>query len=196
MITKAILEKPKIYTINEYLDLEINSNERHEYIKGEIIKMTGGTPNHNKIAGNLYAALNFALKKQPFQVFFADQRVWIPKYNIYTYPDIMIIKDDLQFQEGRKDTLINPYIIIEVLSKSTRSYDKDDKFTAYRSIETFCEYLLIDQYKLQIDHYSKTDKNQWLFREYKTEKDVINFDKIDFEISLIDIYDKVDFYNE
>lgn len=196
MITKAILEKPKIYTINEYLDLEINSNERHEYIKGEIIKMTGGTPNHNKIAGNLYAALNFALKKQPFQVFFADQRVWIPNYHIYTYPDIMIIKDDLQFQEGRKDTLINPYIIIEVLSKSTRSYDKDDKFTAYRSIETFCEYLLIDQYKLQIDHYSKTDKNQWLFREYKTEKDIINFDKIDFEISLIDIYDKVDFHNK
>lgn len=192
-MTTAVLEKPKTYTINEYLDLEINSSERHEYIKGEIIKMTGGTPNHNKIAGNLYAALNFALKKQPFQVFVADQRLWIPDYQIYTYPDIMIIKDDLQFQEGRKDTLINAYIIIEVLSKSTRSYDKDDKFSAYRSLDSFSEYLLIDQYKLQVEHYSKTDKNQWLFREYKTEQDVINFDKINFEISLIDIYDKVDF---
>ncbi len=195
-MTKAILDKTKIYTINEYFDLEINSNDRHEYIKGEIIKMTGGTPNHNKIAGNLYAALNFALKKQPFQVFVADQRLWIPNYEIYTYPDIMIIKDDLQFQEGRKDTLINAYIIIEVLSKSTRSYDKDQKFSAYRSIENFCEYLLIDQYKLQIDHYSRTDKNQWLFREYNTEKDLIIFEKINFEISLIDIYDKVDFHNE
>jgi Uma2 family endonuclease len=191
-MTNAILEKPKIYTINEYLDLEINSDERHEYIKGEIIKMTGGTPNHNKIAGNLYAALNFALKKQPFQVFVADQRLWIPDYEIYTYPDIMIIKDDLQFQEGRKDTLINAYIIIEVLSKSTRSYDKDEKFSAYRSLESFCEYLLIDQYRLQIEHYSKTNENQWLFREYKTEQNVISFDKINFEISLIDIYDKVD----
>jgi Uma2 family endonuclease len=192
-MTEAILEKPKIYTINEYLDLEINSNERHEYIQGEIIKMTGGTPNHNKIALNLASALNFALKKQPFQVFVADQRLWIPDYEIYTYPDIMIIKDDLQFQEGRKDTLINAYIIVEVLSKSTRSYDKDEKFSAYRSLESFCEYLLIDQHKLQIEHYSKTDKNQWLFREYKTEKDVISFDKINFEISLIDIYDKVNF---
>jgi Uma2 family endonuclease len=192
-MTNAILEKPKIYTINEYLDLEINSNERHEYIKGEIITMTGGTPNHNKIAGNLYAALNFALKKQPFQVFVADQRLWIPDYEIYTYPDIMIIKDNLQFQEKRKDTLINPYMIIEVLSKSTRSYDKDEKFSAYRSLESFCEYLLIDQYKLQIDHYSKTKENEWLFKEYKTEKDVIKFDKINFEIDLIDIYDKVDF---
>jgi len=192
-MTTAVLEKPKTYTINEYLDLEINSSERHEYIKGEIIKMTGGTPNHNKIALNLASALNFALKKQPFQVFVADQRLWIPDYQIYTYPDIMIIKDDLQFQEGRKDTLINAYIIIEVLSKSTRSYDKDDKFSAYRSLDSFSEYLLIDQYKLQVEHYSKTDKNQWLFREYKTEQDVINFDKINFEISLIDIYDKVDF---
>jgi Uma2 family endonuclease len=191
-MTNAILEKPKIYTINEYLDLEINSNERHEYIQGEIIKMTGGTPNHNKIALNLASALNFALKKQPFQVFVADQRLWIPDYEIYTYPDIMIIKDDLQFQEGRKDTLINAYIIIEVLSKSTRSYDKDEKFSAYRSLESFCEYLLIDQYRLQIEHYSKTNENQWLFREYKTEQNVISFDKINFEISLIDIYDKVD----
>lgn len=195
-MTQVTLEKQKKYTINEYLNLEINSNERHEYIKGEIIKMTGGTPNHNKIALNLASALNFALKKQPFQVFVADQRMWIPDYQIYTYPDIMIIKDDLQFQEGRKDTLINPYIIIEVLSKSTRSYDKDEKFSAYRSIKSFCEYLLIDQYKLQVDHYSRTDKNQWLFKEYNAEKDLINFEKINFEIPLIDIYDKVDFHNE
>jgi Uma2 family endonuclease len=195
-MTKAILEKPKIYTINEYFDLELNSSERHEYIKGEIIKMTGGTPNHNKIAGNLYAALNFSLKKQPFQVFIADQRLWIPNYQIATYPDIMIVKDELQFQEGRKDTLINPYIIIEVLSKSTRSYDKDEKFSAYRSLASFSEYLLVDQYKLQVDHYSKTDKNQWLFREYNIERDVITFKKINFAIELIDIYDKVDFPDE
>ena len=192
-MTEAILEKPKIYTINEYLDLEINSNERHEYIKGEIFKMTGGTPNHNKIALNLASALNFAFKQKSFQVFFADQRVWIPNYQIYTYPDIMIIKDNLKFQEGRKDTLLNPYIIIEVLSKSTRSYDKDEKFGAYRSIESFCEYLLIDQYKLQVEQYSKTDNNQWLFREYNKEQDTIKFEKINFEIPLIDIYDKVDF---
>jgi len=190
-MSKAILEKNKVYTINEYLTLETNSNERHEYIKGEIFTMTGGTPNHNKIALNLAGALNFALKKQPFQVFVADQRLWIPNYEIYTYPDIMIVKDNLEFQEGRKDTLINAYIIIEVLSKSTRSYDKDEKFSAYRSMESFCEYLLIDQYKIQIEHYSKTDKNQWLFREYSTEKDVILFDKINFEITVMDIYDKV-----
>lgn len=195
-MTQAILEKPKIYTIDEYLNFEVNSNERHQYIKGEIIKMTGGTPNHNKIAGNLYAALNFALKKLPFQVFISDQRISIPNYQIYTYPDLVIVKEPLEFQEGRKDTLINPYIIIEVLSKSTRSYDKDEKFSAYRSIESFTEYLLIDQYKLQVDHYSKTDKNQWLFKEYNQENDLISFKKINFEISLVDLYDKVDFMIE
>ncbi|WP_204104103.1 MULTISPECIES: Uma2 family endonuclease, partial [Spirulina sp. CCY15215] len=154
-MTQAIAP-PKV-TPEEYLDREIQSENRHEYINGEIIPMTGGTPNHNKISLNFASSLNFALKRKPYQVFMADQRLWIGDRQIYTYPDIAIVKGELIYQEGRKDTIINPCLIAEVLSKSTRSYDKDEKFAAYRSLPSFCEYLLIDQYSFHVEQYSKTE---------------------------------------
>jgi Uma2 family endonuclease len=89
MIMQA--EEQKNYTLEEYLELESNAEERHEYIDGEIVLMPGGTPNHNRIVSNLYAALNFAFKRQPYDVFVTDQRLWIPQKRIYTYPDIMVI---------------------------------------------------------------------------------------------------------
>jgi Uma2 family endonuclease len=177
----------------EYLEIEVKSEERHEYINGQIIPMTGGTPNHNQIAGNFYAALNFALKRQPYRVFVTDQRLWIPQKRINTYPDVMIIAGELEFQEGRKDTLTNPIMIGEVLSKSTKSYDRDEKFAAYRTIGSFQEYLLIDQYTMHVEQYSKTDNNRWIFTEYEDADVTISLASIYFEISLADIYDKVDF---
>ncbi|MGD1700124.1 Uma2 family endonuclease [Dapis sp. BLCC M229] len=106
----AEIKTEKSYSPEEYLSLEIDSEERHEYINGEIISLTGGTPNHNKIALNLSAALNLALKRQSYDVFITDQRLWIPIEKIYTYPDVMIIEGQLQFQEGKRDTLTNPLI--------------------------------------------------------------------------------------
>jgi len=126
MIIQA--EEKKVYTPEEYLEFEVNSEERNEYINGEISPMTGGTPNHNQISGNLYAAMNFALKRQPYRVFVTDQRLWIPRKRIYTYPDVIVVQGELQMQEGRRDTIANPLMIAEVLSASTRSYDKDTKF--------------------------------------------------------------------
>jgi Uma2 family endonuclease len=190
------VDEIKYYTSEEYLELEVNSQERHEYIDGEIIVMTGGTPNHNKIALNLSAALNFALKRQPYQVFVTDQRLWIPEKGIYTYPDVMVVDGELQLQAGRKDTITNPLIISEVLSNSTKSYDKDDKFAAYRTIPTFQEYILIDQYKVHIEQYFKTDKKRWTFVEYDDLTETISLNYIKFEIALADIYDKVNFEQE
>src|SRR4028118_1329739 len=149
MIMQA--EDKKIYTPEEYLEFEVNSEERHEYINGEIVLMTGGTPNHNQIAGNFYAALNFALKRQPYRVFVTDQRLWIPKKRIYTYPDVMVVQGELQFQEGRTDTITNPVMIAEVLSKSTAGYDRGDKFAAYRTIPSFQEHVLIEQYTMHVE---------------------------------------------
>ena len=191
----AQVEENKIYTPEEYLEFEVNSEERHEYINGEVICVTGGTPNHNQITGNFYAALNFALKRQPYRVFATDQRVWIPEKRIYTYPDVMVVQGELQLQEGRKDTIINPLLIVEVLSKSTRSYDKDEKFSAYRTIPTFQEYLLIEQYTMKIEQYFKTGKNSWTFSEYFDANETLSLNSINFEITLEDIYDKVEFEN-
>ena len=100
-----ILQTPtrKLYSPEEYLEWEINSEERHEYIRGEIIAMTGGTPNHNKIVGNFYAALNFALKRQPYDIFVTDQRLSIPEARIYSYPDVMVMNQPLQYAENREE---------------------------------------------------------------------------------------------
>lgn len=191
MIMQA--EDKKIYTPEEYLEFEVNSEERHEYINEEIVLMAGGTPNHNQIALNLSGTLNFALKRQPYRVFIADQRLWIPEKRIYTYPDIMVVQGELQLQEGRKDTITNPLIIAEVLSTSTRSYDKDAKFAAYRTISNFQEYLLIDQYTMHIEQYYKTDSKHWTFTEYDNANETVSLSSISFQITLTDIYDKVEF---
>lgn len=191
MIMQA--EERKYYTAEEYLNFEVNSEQRYEYINGEIVPMAGGMPNHNTIAGNLYAALNFALKRQPYRAFVTDQRLWIPGKRIYTYPDVMVIQGELQLQEGRKDTITNPLFIAEILSDSTRNYDKDEKFAAYRTIPSFQEYLLIDQYTMHVEQYFKTDRKTWIFSEYDDVNETISLNSLSLEITLADIYDKVEF---
>ncbi|MEB3179594.1 MAG: Uma2 family endonuclease [Nostocaceae cyanobacterium] len=192
----SISQEQRSYSPEEYLEQEIKSDERHEYIDGQIITMTGGTPNHNQIALNLSGELNFALKRQPYRVFVADQRLWIPKKRIHTYPDVMVVATPLLFQEGRKDTLTNPLMIAEVLSKSTRNFDKDEKFAAYRTIPNFQEYILIDQYTIHVEQYSKTENNKWIFSEYDDNQTTIFLASVAFQISLADIYDKIDFESE
>jgi Uma2 family endonuclease len=190
MIMQA--EEKKIYTPEEYLEFEVNSDTRHEYINGEIIPMTGGTPEHNEIASILNAALRVSLKGKPYSIFIADQRLWIPDRKLYTYPDVMVVTRPLKRQQGRTDTITNPVMIAEVLSKSTKSYDRDEKFSAYRTIPTFREYLLIDQYKIQVEQYSKTESNKWVFTEYNSIESQISLLSIPFEICLADLYDSIE----
>ena len=181
------------YSPEEYLALETDAEYKSEYHDGQIVPMAGGTPNHNQIAGNLYASLNFALKGQPYRVFIGDMRLWIPQQRLYTYPDVMVVSGQLQFAEGRKDTITNPSIIIEVLSESTENYDRGEKFRLYRTIPTFQEYILIEQLEMHIEQYSKTATSQWLFSEYDGENAILALTTIQFQISLSDIYDKVEF---
>ncbi|MDZ8050738.1 MAG: Uma2 family endonuclease [Aulosira sp. ZfuVER01] len=189
----TIAQTQQYYSPEEYLELEVNSEERHEYIDGQIILKPGGTPNHNQITGNFCAALNFALKGQPYRAFVTDQRLWVPNRRIHTYPDVMVVKTPLEYQEGRRDTLINPIFIAEVLSKSTKSYDRDEKFAAYRTIPSFQEYILIDQYRMHVEQYFKTENNKWIFSEYEEGDVILSLASVSFQISLADIYDKVDF---
>ncbi len=191
MIMQA--EAQKIYTPEEYLELEVNSDIRNEYISGEIIPMTDGTPEHNEIASILNAALRIALKGKPYSIFVADQRLWIPDRTLYTYPDIMVVPRPLQRQQGRTDTIINPVMIAEVLSKSTKSYDRDEKFAAYRTMPTFQEYLLIDQYTPHVEQYFKTDPHKWIFTEYNDLDSSIFLSSIPFEICLTELYENIEF---
>jgi Uma2 family endonuclease len=160
-------------------------------LDGKIIAMTGGTPTHNRIISNLLVALYTGLKNQPYAVFVTDQRLWIPERQIATYPDIMVMPEPLTYQEGRKDTLINPVLIAEVLSASTANYDREEKFAAYRTIATFQEYLLISQEKCYIEHFQK-EGDLWLFTAYESDK-IIHLNSLGVEVEIADIYNKVIF---
>lgn len=183
----------KTYTTEEYLEREVKSESRSEYHNGEIVPMTGGTPVHNEIAINLVAFLKFALRGKPYHIFFADQRLWVPAVNLYTYPDVMVVSKPLELQTGRTDTIVNPCFIAEVLSKSTQNYDRSEKFIAYRTIPTFQEYLLIDPSRIHVEHYIKTGANQWLLSEYDEPTLTLSIGALDFQIQVADLYDNIDF---
>jgi Uma2 family endonuclease len=183
----------KIYTSEEYLNLEVASETRSEYRNGEIIPMTGGTPEHNRISGNLYIALSLALKHKPYETFHVDQRLWMPAVSLYSYPDVMVVPKPLELQTGRTDTLLNPCFIAEILSKSTQNYDRSEKFAAYRTIPKFQEYLLIDQYRVHVEHHVKTGVNQWLFSEYDDAAITLSLSCFEFQVQIADLYENIDF---
>ncbi|HBL62873.1 MAG TPA: hypothetical protein DDZ80_32235 [Cyanobacteria bacterium UBA8803] len=183
----------RYYSPEEYLTLEEAADYKSEYIDGEIIPMAGGSTNHNQIAGNFYIELGVAFKKLDYRVFMSDVRLWIPKLRIYTYPDVMLVAEKPEYYNNRKDTITNPRIIIEVLSPSTKGYDKSDKFKGYRTIPTFQEYLLIDQTQIYIEHFHKTNERRWDFRDYDESDEAIALASVSFEISISDIYNKVNF---
>lgn len=189
----SIASPPKTtVTRDQYLEQELTSEIRHEYRNGVIVPMTGGTPNHNDISGNLYLLLKTTLRQKAFRVFHLDQRLWIPAANLYTYPDVMVTPKPLELQTGRKDTVINPCLIAEVLSQSTQNYDRGDKFLAYRTIPTVQEYLLVDQYKIHVEHHRKTGDRQWLMTEYSELSGTLTLVTLDLDLTLADLYDGVE----
>ncbi|MCP2729256.1 Uma2 family endonuclease [Limnofasciculus baicalensis] len=183
----------RYYSPEEYLALEEAADDKSEYIDGEIFPMAGGSTNHNQIAGNFYVELSVAFKKLDYRVFMSDVRLWIPKRRIYTYPDVMVVAGEPEYYNNRTDTITNPRVIIEVLSPSTKGYDKSNKFKGYRTIPTFQEYLLIDQTRIYIEHFHKIDERRWDFRDYDESDVAIALSSVSLEISILDIYNKVNF---
>ena len=183
----------RYYSPEEYLALEEVAEYKSEYIDGEIYPMAGGSTNHNQIALNFSTELNFAFKKLDCRVYMGDVRLWIPKKRIYTYPDVMVVIGEPEYFNNRTDTITNPKVIVEVLSKSTKEYDRSGKFEAYRTIPTFEEYILVDQTKIYVEQFYKTGKKRWSFGEYDAEDEAIALNSVSFEISLADVYNKVKF---
>ncbi|MBD2529935.1 Uma2 family endonuclease [Nostoc flagelliforme FACHB-838] len=183
----------RYYTPEEYLELEEKAEYKNEYTDGEIIQMTGGTTNHNKIAGNFYKRFPLTLQGQDYEIYIGDVKLSIPRYCLYTYPDVMVIKGKPIYEGTGKTIITNPLLIVEILSNSTKNYDKTDKFKYYRSIPGFQEYIMIDQYSFAVEQFIKQAEGQWIFKEYEGEDAVLVLDSIDFKITLRDIYERVNF---
>ncbi|WP_341736084.1 Uma2 family endonuclease [Microcoleus sp. CAWBG640] len=184
------------FTPEEYLALEEAAEYKSEYLDGVIIPMTGGTTNHNRISLNMSIALRLALKGLDYDVFMGDVRLWMTKNRIYTYPDVMVIPGKPEYFNNRKDTVMNPQVIIEVLSKSTKAYDRSDKFKFYQTLPTFQEYILIDQSQVYIEQYCKLANKRWSYTQYDEEDEALVFNFFQVEVALADVYEKVDFAAE
>ncbi len=183
----------RYYTPEEYLELEEQSEFRNEYIYGEIRLMPGGTTNHNKIALNFCKRFPDAIEGQNYDIYINDVKLWIAKYGIYTYPDVIVIKGEPEYYGSGKTIITNPLVIVEVLSNSTKNYDKGEKFKYYRSIPSFQEYILIDQYSFAVEQYVKQHEGQWIFQEYEGENSILRLDSVNFEIPFNDIYARINF---
>lgn len=191
-----VQNQQKFYSLDEYRELEETAEFRNEYRDGEIVQMTGGSINHSQIIGNIYAFLKSALRGKNARPFMSDLRLWIPRYRRGTYPDVMVVEGELVCTEGRKDEILNPVLIVEVLSKSTKNFDREDKFRFYRSIPEFREYVLVSQYEFLVAQYIKNESNEWLFREYEGESAIVSFDSVEVQMSVSDIYELVVFEME
>ena len=189
----AAERKPRLFTPEEYLLLEEQAEQKSEYFDGEIFAMAGGLPEHNQIAGNALIALGAQLKGLPCRGYVNDLRLHVRKNGLYTYPDLMIICGDNELLAGRTDTVTNPLLILEVLSKSTRDYDQGEKFRMYRAIPSLRHYLVVEQKAVWVVHHKKTDANNWITEEYDDLANVITLNPPGLQLPLADLYEKITF---
>lgn len=187
-----LAETKKLYTVEEYLEFERQALDKHEYINGEIVAMAGASREHNLIGTNSTFALVSQLRGKTCEVYANDMRVRM-KGNRYGYPDVVVVCGEPQFADDEFDVLLNPTIVVEVLSDSTRFRDKTEKLEVYQKMESIKECLLIEQTMMRIEHYIKQTPNQWLLRIYENADEKINLESIGCEIPVSDIYLQVQF---
>ncbi len=180
-------------TPEEYLAFERRSPERHEYADGELFAMTGASEPHNQIVVNLGGEIRRQFKGRLCKVYTNDLRVRIPGTARYCYPDVSALCGSGRFEDEHRDTLVNPNLVIEVLSASTEAYDRGEKFEFYRRIETLSEYVLVAQDKPQIEQFNRQPNGQWLFTATSGLEAFIELPSVGCKISLAEIYDKVEF---
>jgi len=178
------------YTAEEYLALERSAPYKSEFHDGQIYAMTGASRKHNLIGVNIAGELRDQLKKRPCEAYMNDMRVKAAEARSYHYPDVAVVCGAPQFEDAHLDTLLNPTVLIEVLSPSTEAYDRGGKFTHYRKIPSLREYLLVMQDQPSIEHYVRQEGG-WILTEAVGLDAVVPLDSIGCVLSLREIYDKV-----
>ena len=182
------------YSFDDYLAAERELiDEKHEYIGGEVFAMAGGSFEHNLIVSNLIRGLGNSLGGSPCMALPSDMRVRIEATNAGTYPDIVVLCDPPIFHDDRRDTIINPTLLIEVLSPSTEGYDRGSKFALYRTLRSLKQYIMVAQDRISVDVYTREDSNRWLLTAYDQIDSNITFDTISCAVPMTEIYDRVPF---
>jgi Uma2 family endonuclease len=176
-------------SIQEYLEYERAAVVKHEYYRGEVFAMSGASNRHNKIFSNLFGDIHYKLKGKNCQPYGSDMRVHIPENTLFTYPDISIFCGDIITLDKEEDSAIGPTVIIELLSPSTKNYDRGQKFKLYRDIPTLKEYVLIDTEAIGVEVFRINNGGYWELEEYKLITDVLIFPTLQIQILLANMYE-------
>ncbi|MDS4057344.1 MAG: Uma2 family endonuclease [Candidatus Contendobacter sp.] len=189
----AISLQPKPYLSPEdYLALERRAELKSGYFDGEIFAMTSASEPHNLIVVNTLSEVRQQLKKCPCRVYSNDMRIKVSPTGLFTYPDVMVVRGQAQFGDSQWDTLLNPILIVEVLSDSTEAYDRGREFEHYRKLESLMEYVLIAQHRPHVESYRRQLDQRWVLTESDGLESRLRLDAIDCELALAEIYDKVE----
>ncbi len=179
-------------TPEEYLAIERKAEYKSEYFNGEMFAMSGASERHVSIVANIMYLLVGQLRRRPCKAYASDMRVRVSPTGLYTYPDVVVVCGQPQFADDQRDTLLNPTLIVEVLSESSKDYDRGGKFEHYRSLASLNEYVLIAQDKYHVEHFVRQPDNRWLLSETNWLEDTIHLSSIDCDLALIEVYDKVE----
>lgn len=190
---EATALKKTFITVEEYLASERAAEYKSEYLNGEIFAMAGASRPHNLITGNIYAKLHAQLELRSCNVYPSDMRLKVSGTGLYTYPGVMVVCGEEQFDHEQEDTLLNPILLVEVLSKSTERHVRGDKFEHYSKLASLQEYLLVAQSRPRLELLTKQSVGRWLLAEYESLDDVIKLTSINCDLALKDVYLKVNF---
>jgi Uma2 family endonuclease len=177
----------KTWTPEEYLAWERLQPEKHEFHGGEVFGMAGATFEHNRVVANVVTELSVALRQKPCRVCPSDLRIKIPATGLYTYPDASVVCGRPQFEDDKLDTLLNPLILVEVLSRSTEDYDRGTKFTNYRTIESFRDYVLLSTDRILVEYHTRKEDGSWLLRELRAGERV-KLESVGCELAVDELY--------
>lgn len=178
----------KYLTPEEYLAIERQAEDKSEYVDGVIYAMAGGSPEHNLVSANILTLINVHLWESPCRVYTSDMKVRVPSNRKYLYPDVTVVCEKPQFADDEKDVLLNPLLLVEVLSKSTQGYDKEKKFLYYQEIDSFGEYLLVAQDQPVVQHYVKQLDGSWIYKKIEGLEQSVELATINCRLKLKDIY--------
>jgi Uma2 family endonuclease len=184
-----VLYNKTSFTLEEYLEFEKESEEKHEFYKGEIFAMAGAGARHNVIFSNLFVSIGSLLKGKPCKPYGSDLRIHVALNSLFTYPDISIICGDIIPSSLDKDTATSPTVLIEILSPSTHNYDRGGKFRLYRDIPTLKEYILIESESIRIESFRLNPQNHWELEEYKSLTETFQMPCMNISIPVKEIYD-------
>lgn len=184
----AVAYQKQKYTIPEYLEMENAATEKHEYYRGEIFAMSGAKMQHNIISANILVALDKKLDGKPCRPFNGEMRIHIEKNTLFTYPDVSVVCGEPQTLNNDEMNLLNPVVIFEVLSESTKNYDRGEKFRLYKDVPTLREYILVEQNVIGVEAWSMNQNGAWELREYKNIDDSVQLNGIKTSLLLREIY--------